>query len=162
KAIMKRPWAALVGCLLVVATSCVPLMKVPKTFLPTQDSGEFSVSLDMVPGTSLEKMRDRALEVDKILREDGEVVRSLLTVGTTQGEKNKSEFYAYLKPFGQRKMSTSDYKALMREKLKKFTDANPVVKDIDYVGGGQRPFQVNIVGQDLAQVTEFSNKLFAK
>lgn len=160
--IMRRPWVALVATLLVVASSCVPLMRVPKTFLPTQDSGEFSVGLDMAPGTSLEKMRDRAMEVDKVIREDGEVVRSVLTVGNNQGEKNKAEFFVYLRPFGQRTMSTSDYKAQMRKKLKVFSDSNPVVKDIDYVGGGQRPFQLNIVGQDLDQVTAYSAKLFEK
>ncbi|MCC6137117.1 MAG: efflux RND transporter permease subunit, partial [Bdellovibrionaceae bacterium] len=52
KWILKRPWIAIVGSVMIVLSSCVPLMKVPKTFLPPQDSGEFSVDLDMPPGTS--------------------------------------------------------------------------------------------------------------
>lgn len=162
KGILKRPWVALVATVVVVASSCVPLMKVPKTFLPAQDSGEFSVGLDMVPGTSLEKMRDRALEVEKTLHEDPQVVNTLVTVGSRQFEKNKAEIMVFLKPFGQRTMSTSDFKEKMRGVLAKYKDANPVVKDIDYVGGGMRPFQVNLVGQDLNQVQDFGNKLLAK
>lgn len=160
--IMVRPWLALIATVAIVVFSIVPLVKVPKTFLPTQDSGEFSVGLDMAPGTSLEKMRDRALEVDKILRADGEVVNSVLTVGNTQGEKNKAEFYVYLKPFGQRSASTSDYKAKVRQLLANFQDANPKVKDIDYVGGGLRPFTLNLVGQDLRQVESVAAKVMAR
>ena len=162
KRVLRRPWVALVATLAVVVLSYIPLKRVPKTFLPAQDSGEFSVALDMAPGTSLEKMRDRAREVDKLLLGDSEVVTSVLTVGNTSGEKNKAEFYVFLKPYGQRKLSTLAYKALVREKLRKFTDANPVVKDIDYVGGGERPFQLNVVGQDLEQVTGYAAKVFAK
>ena len=162
RTVLQRPWIALLVTGFVVLGSCVPLMKVPKTFLPTQDSGEFSVGLDMAPGTSLEKMRDRALEVDHVVRSHPEVVNSVLTVGNRQGEKNKAEMYVYLKPFGQRKKSTSDVKAEMRTLLKDFKDANPQVKDIDYVGGGMRPFNVNIVGQDLDQIDAVAGKLLAK
>ncbi len=157
--VLHRPWIALIATLVVVASSIIPLKKVPKTFLPAQDSGEFSVGLDMVPGTSLEAMRDRALEVDKVLHQDPEVVNTLVTVGSRQFEKNKAEIMVFLRPFGTRQMSTSDFKDKMRGALKGFTDAHPVVKDIDYIGGGMRPFTVNIVGQDLAQVQEIATKL---
>ena len=160
--VVRRPWMALVVTFVVVASSCVPLIKVPKTFLPTQDNGEFNVSLEMKPGTSLEKMRERALEVDTLLRKHPEVVSSVLTVGNMQNEKNKADFFVTLTPFKQRTMSTSDFKAMMRKELADFKDANPVVKDVDYVGGGQRPFMVNIVGQDLDQVNAFSSKLYDK
>lgn len=160
KKILLRPWLTLVGTVVVVLSSCV--LKVPNTFLPAQDSGEFSVGLDMTPGTSLEKMRDRALEVEKTLQEDPQVVNTLVTVGSRQFEKNKAEIMVFLKPFGERTMSTSDFKEKMRGVLAKYKDANPVVKDIDYVGGGMRPFQVNIVGQDLNQVQDFGSKLLAK
>jgi len=160
--ILKRPWIALVGTGLIVASSCVPLMRVPKTFLPSQDSGEFAVSLDMPPGTSLERMRDRALEVNKVIRGNSEVINAVLTVGSRLGEKNKAEFYVFLQPFGVRTMSTSDFKARLRDQLKEFHDAKPVVKDIDYVGGGMRPFMLNLVGQDLEQVEALATKVTEK
>jgi HAE1 family hydrophobic/amphiphilic exporter-1 len=160
--ILRRPWVALVGTVFVVASSCVPLMKVPKTFLPAQDSGEYSISLDMAPGTSLEKMRDRSLEIIKDIHQDKYVVNSVLTVGSRQGEKNKADINVYLTKFGERDISTSAAKDLMRARLKKYADCNPVVKDIDYVGGGMRPFTVNIIGQDLAKVEEIAGKVAAK
>ncbi len=159
RSVLRRPWIALVGTLLVVASSCVPLMKVPKTFLPTQDNGEFAVGLDMAPGTSLEKMRDRSIEIDTIMRKHPEVINSVLTVGNTKGEKNKSEFFVSLAPFGVRKFSTSDFKQRLRDEFKDFKDANPTVKDVDYIGGGIRPFTLNIVGQDLKQLEEIATKM---
>jgi HAE1 family hydrophobic/amphiphilic exporter-1 len=162
KSVLKRPWVALLVTLAVVILSFVPLMKVPKTFLPSQDNGEFAVGLDMAPGTSLEKMRDRALEVDKVIRAHKEVVTSVLTVGNSSNEKNKADFFVALLPFKQRSMSTSDFKAILREELKAFKDANPTVKDVDYVGGGTRPFTLNIVGQDMETVEKVAAKVMAK
>ncbi len=162
RTVLKRPWIALVGTALVVASSAIPLGRVPKTFLPTQDNGEFAVGLEMAPGTSLERMRDRALEVDKILRAHAEVINAVLTVGNRNFEKNKADFFVSLQPFGQRKMSTSDFKAILRKELTAFKDANPTVKDVDYVGGGTRPFTLNIAGQDLAQVEAVASKTMEK
>ena len=160
--VMKRPWLALIATVGIVFSSVIPLKRVPKTFLPAQDGGEFSVSLDMKPGTSLERMRDRAMEANKVIMTSGEVVNTVLTVGNTQGEKNKANFLVYLKPFGTRTMSTSDYKAKMRTMLKPFTDANPQVKDIDYVGGGQRPFTLNLVGQNLPDIEKVAVQILEK
>ncbi len=160
--LMKRPWMGIVFAFAVAASSYFPLVEVPKTFLPAQDSGEFSVGLDMAPGTSLEKMRDRALEIDKVIRANPDVVNAVLTVGSRQNEKNKAEFYVFLRPFGVRHKSTSDVKAEIRTALKEFKDANPTVKDIDYVGGGMRPFTLNLAGQDLPQVEALAVKLKEK
>ncbi len=162
KTVLRRPMITIVVTVAVVLSSCVPLMKVPKTFLPPQDSGEFSVALDMAPGTSLERMRDRSLEIDKIIRQNQNVINSVLTVGTDQGEKNKANFFVNLKPFGQRPFTTSEVKDQIREALKNETDVNPKVKDVDYVGGGMRPFTLNIVGQDLQQIEDIANKLMEK
>lgn len=162
KSVLRRPSIALGLTVLVVFSSCIPLMKVPKTFLPPQDSGEFAVALDMAPGTSLEKMRDRALEIDATLRKNPSVVNTVLTVGTDQGEKNKASFFINLKPFGERSLTTSEVKDQIREALKNDTDVNPKVKDVDYVGGGTRPFTLNIVGQNLEEVEAISMKLMEK
>jgi len=164
KGMLRRPWLALIGAFLVVGSSCVPVMKgkVPFTFLPVQDNGEFSIGLDMVPGTSLEKMRDRALEIDKLLHSHKEVVNSVLTVGNANKEKNKADFFVSLTPFGQRTFTTSDFKEKIRNELKDFKDTNPAVKDVDYGGFGMRPFTLHLIGQDLDQLIDISNKVMAK
>ncbi|MCB0349173.1 MAG: efflux RND transporter permease subunit, partial [Bdellovibrionales bacterium] len=49
------------------------------------------------------------------------------------------------------------------ERLSRFKEiANPVVKDIDMVGGGLRPFSLNIVGQDLEEVQKITTGLMKR
>jgi hydrophobic/amphiphilic exporter-1 (mainly G- bacteria), HAE1 family len=163
KYVVRKPYMSLIGSLLVVLSSVFFLSQVPKTFLPPQDNGEFSVGLDTAPGTSLEKMSEIGLEIDNVIRSHPEVVQTVMFAGNAQGEKNKAEFYVKLTEFGTRDKTTSDVKADMREMLSKYKEiANPVVKDIDMIGGGLRPFTLNIVGQDLDQVQKISEALMKR
>ncbi len=134
---------------------------VPKTFLPPQDFGEFMVSLDLPPGTSLEEMSKVAKDVEATIRDFGEVDHTAMTVGR-EGEPNWAEFFVELVPRKKRNINTSEFKDILREKLKAYSFANPIVKDIDVVAGGMRPFAVNIVGQDLKQIEGVATALAQK
>jgi HAE1 family hydrophobic/amphiphilic exporter-1 len=135
---------------------------IPKTFLSPQDNGEFAVALDLPPGTSLAKMNQVAVEVDSLIRKHPEIETSLLTVGNREGAANVAEFYIHLVPSKKRSINTSAAKEMLRQELKAYSYANPVVKDIDMVGGGWRPFNVNIVGTDLDEVARVSQNLMDK
>lgn len=133
---------------------------VPKTFLPPQDTGEFSVSLELPPGTNLQAMDEVARKVDEVIRANKEVISSTLFVGSRNNEANVATFFVNLVKSKERTMNTSQFKEMMREQLKPFADAKPIVKDIDMVAGGQRPFNINIIGSDLKEIEEVSYKLF--
>lgn len=125
---------------------------IPKTFIPAQDNGEFIVTLDLPPGTSLEGMDRVAKNVDAVLRAQKEIFQTVLTSGNANGESNKAQIYVEMVPSEERQINTSDFKAQVRVKLKPFAYANPVVKDIDNSGGNARPFTLNIVGSDSARL----------
>lgn len=93
-----------------------------------------------------------ANEVDALLREQKEVFQTVLTVGSATAESNKASIFVEMTPAKKRKVNTSDFKGQIREKLKPFAFANPVVKDQDKVGGGQRPFTLNIIGSNQEQL----------
>lgn len=145
---MKKPKLILAGAFGIFVASIFLTKFVPKTFLPPQDNGEFMVSLDLPPGTSLDKMNRVAGEIDQLVRNQKEVFQTVMTVGNSSGEFNKANIYVEMVPSKNRNLNTSDFKAAIREKLKTFAHANPVVKDQDKVGGGQRPFTLNIVGHN--------------
>ena len=157
-----HPLKILFGAFIIFILSFGALKNVPKTFLPAQDQGEFSVSIELPPGTSLDGMNTLALEIDKIIRQNKEVVKSVLTVGDKNEQPNKADFYVQLVSAKKRNMNTSQFKDIIREQLKPYAYALPQVKDIDTVGGGQRPFNVNIVGQDMNEIEKYSNLLFQK
>ncbi len=159
---LRRPFFILFSAFIIFILSFAALKNVPKTFLPPQDQGEFMVSLDLPPGTSLEKMNALALEVDKIIRKNPEVDHAVLTVGDKNEQPNKAEFYVQLIPSKQRKVNTSQMKETIRGQLKPYAYANPAVKDFDAVSGGLRPFNVNIIGDDLQEIEKYSRMLFEK
>lgn len=140
--------------------SCVSTKFVPKTFLPDQEQGEFSVALDMAPGTSLDRMTEVALKVDEVIRKNKEVLTTGLTVGGRNGESNVTDFYVSLIPLKDRHITTVAFKKRLREQLAEFKDANPVVKDYDAVGGGLRPFSLNIIGTDMMVLEKYATKVF--
>jgi HAE1 family hydrophobic/amphiphilic exporter-1 len=159
---LKRPLVILISALLIFLSSFSVLKYVPKTFLPPQDQGEFIVSVELPPGASLEGMNKLALQVDSIIRKNKEVTFSVLTVGDKNEQPNKADLYVRLVSSKNRSMNTSQFKDILREQLKPFAYALPQVKDIDSVGGGQRPFNINIVGENMLEIEKYSSLLFAK
>lgn len=159
---LKHPLVMLGGALLVVLVSGVCLKYVPKTFLGVQDFGEFMVSIEMPPGTSLERMKEVSNEVDLKIRKNPEVLSSVVIIGNRDGEANLAEYFIELVNRKKRTMNTSQFKEILRGQLKSYAYANPVVKDIDMVAAGTRPFNVNIIGNDLNEVEKVALALFEK
>lgn len=143
---LRKPKFILFIALVIFIVSVVLTKFIPKTFMSPQDNGEFSISLELSPDTSLEKMDRMAKEVDAFLLKQPEVKQTLLTVGSNSGEANKASIFVEMIPSHQRKINTSEFKTLLRETLKPFAAMNPLIKDKDKVGGGARPFSLNISG----------------
>ncbi len=157
---IKHPIKTLMGSALVFFGGFFALGFVPKTFLPPQDQGEFSVELEMKPGTNLPAMATASLEVDQVLRKHKEVALASLTVGGRNGEANKASFYVKLIPSQQRPLTTTDFKQIVRKDLLDFPALNPKVKDFDPSGGGQpRPFTMNLIGNDQKELEAFAAKV---
>lgn len=147
---------------IIFISSIVSLKFVSKTFLPPQDQGEFSVKLDLTPGTNLSEMERVSKLVDSEILSHKEVLYSVLTVGTKEGEPNKASFYIKLIPRKERKLNTVEFKEMLRTKLVTFKYANPQVGDYDAVGGGMRPFNLNISGNNEEELVKISNLVFQK
>lgn len=158
----RHPILVLVVALLIFFGSMVAVKHVSKTFLPPQDTGEFSLDIDLPPGTTLNAMDELARKVEATMRENKEVRYVVARVGTTGGEVYKASMYVKLVPAKERSMNTTKFKDMARKQLKIYSFANPAVKDVDNVGGGQRPFNLDIQGNDIAQLEEFAGKVFEK
>lgn len=159
---IRIPFVVLGGALAIFIISVFCLKFVPKTFLPNQDMGEFSVSIELPPGTSLDGMAEEALKVDQLIRSNKEVLTSVMFVGGQSGQSNVASFFVNMVPSKQRAINTTQFKERVRGQLKAFSHARPIVKDVDTMGGGMRPFTLNIVGSDLKKIEEISEKVLAK
>ncbi|MBC7740597.1 MAG: efflux RND transporter permease subunit [Bdellovibrionaceae bacterium] len=133
---------------------------IPKTFLPANDIGEFGVMVEMPVGTSLEGTFNFSKEVEKEIRAIKEVTLVSLTVGSNQYEANKSSFYVRLVPSKQRNKTTTQMKTVVRDQLAVFSKrALIAVSDIDISGGGQKPINLFLVGDNLDELSTFALKL---
>jgi HAE1 family hydrophobic/amphiphilic exporter-1 len=157
-----NPSIVIAGAIAIFIASIMAVKHVPATFLPPSDTGEFQVSLDAAPGTSIEGMGSIAAKVDEVLRANKEVAQSVMFVGDGQTQQaNRATFTITMIPYAQRKnLSTTQFKARIREQMKPYAQYKPIVKDYDAVGGGQRPFTLNIKGSDLAQLEAESKKVY--
>lgn len=160
--VLKHQVTTLLGTGLIVFLLGLSGKHVPKTFLPPQDNGEFMVSLELKPGTSLELTSQTALAVEKKLHTLPDVLQTVATVGDVNGTSYKSDIFVKLLGFGQRHRTTTEVKATVRNLLSDFAFAAPKVKDIDMVGAGQRPFVLNVRGHDLTKLREVAEQIFAK
>lgn len=160
--VLRHPLKTLGMSVLVFVFSLFAFTKVTKTFLPPQDAGEFSVALTTPPGTSLDQTTMIGLEVDKIIRQNKEVQLVSLMAGNKDGDSTVIDAYVRLVPSKQRDVNTSELKERLRGQLKGYAEYTPQVKDYDAVGGGQRPFTLNIIGSDIQQLEEVGMKLMAR
>ncbi|MCX6128726.1 MAG: efflux RND transporter permease subunit, partial [Proteobacteria bacterium] len=159
--IIRQAWFFIIVSLALFLGSFSLIRFVPKTFLSPQDFGEFLITLDTPPGTSLDRMSKLSVEVETLVRNFSEVQRTSLTVGKN-GRSNFAEFYVELVPRKQRNINTSQFKDELRKKLQSYAAANPIVKDIDLIAAGQRPFNVNIQGADLQQIETIATDLYKR
>jgi HAE1 family hydrophobic/amphiphilic exporter-1 len=158
---LKVPILVLLVAAGVFAYSFKVLDRLPKTFVPSQGSGEFQVSLETPAGTSLDAMSQVAERVDKDVRGHPEVARTVLTVGGENGERNQAKILVQLKQDQSRKGTTEQVKEAVRQELHKFPElAQARVEDLFDIGGGAgAPFVLKITGEDLDQLRAVTEDL---
>nr|BFD60590.1 efflux RND transporter permease subunit [Bdellovibrio sp. CKG001]BFD64004.1 efflux RND transporter permease subunit [Bdellovibrio sp. HM001] len=146
---------------LVFFLSIYTVTKVPGAFISDDDSGEFTVTLELQPGTSLDGTEAVARQVDKILHDNPEVSFTTMIVGSLYGESNKASFYVRMKDGKERgPLTTEQFRDKIRGQLTHLSSANPVVKRYDASGGmGQQPFILNIVSADPAELEKAGSKM---
>lgn len=133
---------------------------IPKTFLPPNELGEFTVQVEMPVGTSLEGTDLFTKKVEAELRKFSEIDLVLKTVGNTQLESNKADFFIQMVPKSKRKSTVTQLKGEVRKALEIFSkDARIAVSDYDISGGGQKPLMLYVVGDDLDVLAPYAEKL---
>lgn len=161
---LRHPLMTIAATFVVFALSIFTVTKVPGGFMKDDDSGEFTVTLEMAPGTGLEGMNKVSHEVDRVIRANPEVNYTTLIVGSQYGESNKATFYVRMKE-GKEKgpLNTEDFRDKIRGQLASFAEAAPVVKKYDASGGmGRQPFVLNIISADPKELEVAGAKIMEK
>ncbi|WP_416768981.1 efflux RND transporter permease subunit [Pseudomonas sp. RHF3.3-3] len=115
----RRTTMALVGLLLLGSLALIPLL--PTSFLPAQDNARSTISLELVPGSSLEQTAAMVLQADARLRTIPEVAHVFAAVGSgdiSGGGNRKASLTVDLLPRDERALKQSAVEAKMREALR--------------------------------------------
>jgi HAE1 family hydrophobic/amphiphilic exporter-1 len=96
--------------------------KIGMDFIPKEDKAEFEIKLRAPAGISLEEMIYQSKLVEKMVREDKDVVFTTLSVGyNSVQEKNKALIYVKLTPKDKREKNQEQIIQSFRERLKVFS-----------------------------------------
>jgi HAE1 family hydrophobic/amphiphilic exporter-1 len=134
---------------------------VPFEFIPDDDSGEVTVTLELAPGASIDGTTKVAQKVDEIILANKVVDYTVWNAGTLNNESNKADFIVVLKQ--DRDMTTLNFRKLLREQLAPFAKtANPIVKKFDASGASNgQPITLNIISADNALLEKSASKVLA-
>ncbi len=158
---LNRRLMVLAAMTLVFFLSLASLGLVKKTFLPPNDQGEFQITFEMPPGTSLEGTQAVVQKVVDDLRKLPEINKMAVVIGNQDGESNMGNIGLIMVNAGHRRVSTIDFKDHVRELLGPLKEtARARVADFSAVGGGiQYPFMMYLRGEDLKQLDAYTAKL---
>jgi len=156
---LKKPKSILFISTVIFISSLFLIQFIPKTFLPSNDNGEFIVTVEMLPGTSLEGTRALTEKIEKNLLQL-KTIEIVATVIGNNDEANKSSLYVRLVPRSARLQKTSEVKTEVREKLSVFnTECTLAVSDVDIGNSGQKPLNLYLTGGNLETLGAYAHQL---
>lgn len=160
KVTLRHPLKTIGATLLVFLMSVYTITKVPGAFIADDDAGEFNVTLELEPGTSLDATEELARKVYETVKANKEVDYMTMIIGSQFNESNKAQFY--VKMHDKRNVTTENFRAIVRKQLEPFKDAKPIVKKYDSLGGGNSPIMFNVMSTDPAALEKAAMGIYNK
>lgn len=163
--VIRHRMLTLLGAFLIFVASMALVKFIPKTFIPNPDNGEFVVNIELPVGSSLDATKKLVGSVEKLVQENPAIDLMSTVMGSSQGirQANLASIYLKLVPRKERSGSTGDVKQQFREVFEKQDlGAKLSVADIDIGGGGDKPMNLNVFGDDLEQLVTYAEKLKAR
>jgi len=114
--VMVHRFASLVFSFAVLIATGVLFKLVPTGFIPTQDTGQISITTEAAQGTSFADMVVHQKQIAAIVAKDTNVANFSSSVGSGGSSGNQGRIFLGLKPFGQR-LSAEDIVNELRPKL---------------------------------------------
>jgi hydrophobe/amphiphile efflux-1 (HAE1) family protein len=148
--------------------SLLVVQKLRREFVPSQDQNILFITGQTKPGSSLAFTLARALEAEKILSADPDVVSFLVSVGAggSNTDVNQLSLPTMLKPREERALTHTQIMDRIRTQLAKIPGVRFSIRDLSARGltsGRQFPLSFNLGGPDLkvlqTKAQEIMNRL---
>jgi Cation/multidrug efflux pump len=135
-------------------------------FMPQSDRGEFGVSVELEPGSSVEQTNQVALQIERIFSQMPEIKKVFTSVGSQESgslslsSNNLTQFNVALIPKEQRKKSTTQVGEEIRAKLREIPGAKVYINPIGMFGSAdQAAIQIAVNGTDTKQILQAAEQV---
>jgi HAE1 family hydrophobic/amphiphilic exporter-1 len=156
--------SAIIAISIFVFALTFPLNRlVGRTFVPSEDMGEFVVHVDTPQGTSLEGTTEIARQIVKEIGDQEGVAH----VSYLAGADRYTHFHVffYLLPVNERSVSQDQVIARVRRVLSRHPGANPTVQarnPLSGGGAGGSSLNVSLLGPDIDRLYDYSQTLLGR
>lgn len=147
-----------VFALFVGSIALIPAGFIGSSFVSNGDRGEFNIQLETSPLTSLSQTNLAVRQVEQMLLSQPEVTKVFSNIGTqsnamaTSSNSNLAEIAVTLKDKKERKVSTDQFSAKMRDEIGKIPGLKVTVLPVSLAGNSQAPIQIAVKGNDMDSI----------
>ncbi len=166
---LRHRWLLIIVVFFMLIGSFMLAGQIGSEFITNMDQGKFTVMLEMPVGTRLEETDAAMAGIEEVLA-DKKVLPELITmfslIGTTMGGDvggasqavNIGQMIVQILPKDERDLSTTEVMDRLRPSLAaaNIPGANIKILEISGGGGGEAPIQMEIIGDDISRLYEFS------
>ena len=130
-------------------------------FVPASDRSELTVRVEAPPGSSLEYTRVVTEQVARQIRAHPEVVYTYSIVGSASGSGSVDvgSVYVRLEPKVDRNISQQQFGIRLRQELHARADVNAYLLEAGGPGGGQKPLQLQLQGDDQTVLNQLADSI---
>jgi len=168
--LIKRPWAVIVGVLIICVLGAVTFRSIPSEFAPTADVGRVFITIEGPEGSSLEYITEQAKLLEAIVNKEmqkGDIVSTMFRVpgtgggGGSTGAVNSARAILILKDWNERERSAQEISEAVMEEARKIPGVRAFAGQPGSLGRGGfgSPFQAVIGGPDYEQLAIWSEQM---
>jgi len=157
---LRYPWAVLALAVAVLAAAGYTATKIPQEFVPSQDQSRLNVRLTTSVGSNLQTTDGLVRRAEAFLIGRPEVVDVMSSVSGNSG----SLYVTMVEP-KQRKLTQSQFSAVMRNEFNSYPGVRASVQDLSQQGfGGSKgyPLEFSVRGSDWNTLVSLAAKLQAR
>jgi multidrug efflux pump subunit AcrB len=163
---LKRPVLVLMAAAALFVVSFVVLKSLPGEFVPSQDQSRFLVRLQTAVGSDINETDKLFRRAEAFMAGRPEVTRYFAVVGGFGGgQVNTGILFVTLVPPGERKLTQTEFSAIVRDELNAIPGVRAVVQDLSQSGfTAQRGFPVefSVRGSDWDKLITASDSISRK
>jgi HAE1 family hydrophobic/amphiphilic exporter-1 len=145
--------------LFVASLSLAPLGFIGSEFIAVADRGEFTVTLELEPGSTFDNTNHVTREVEQMLTDIPEIKKMFVNVGASseglmgQTSNNTAQIDVTLVPKNERKRATDEISAEIKSRIRQIPGVRVRVNPIGIFGtANQTPIQINVYGTNYDEV----------